>query len=200
MEKQQSFFSPISSTSKKLTSSPKTESLAPLSEKKTSVADSSNTANKQVFSIFIDGAARGNPGESGAGIFIALNGKDLLKKGFYLGTKTNNQAEYLALALALLLFHEFLAKHNVKPSLVSFFSDSELLVKQMNHTYKTKNPILKQLQAFIATQLKHTHYTFTHVMREKNKIADKLANQGVDQKIPPPSSYQKLLSQYGLLF
>src|ERR1700736_5606512 len=51
--------------------------------------------------LFVDGAARNNPGPAGAGIYILKNGTPFIKQGFYLGSKTNNQAEYLALVLGL---------------------------------------------------------------------------------------------------
>ena len=157
------------------------------------------TSNKNIISIYIDGAARGNPGPSGVGIHIFSADKDLIKKGFFIGIKTNNQAEYLALALALLLIKDFITKHSIDNAFFSFFSDSELLVKQMNNTYKIKNPVLKQLQTFISSLLREHNYSFTHVFREKNKIADKLANEGIDKQIFPSPTFRSLLSQHGLL-
>ena len=56
---------------------------------------------KSEFFLFTDGASRGNPGRSGIGIFLKDRDSIILKRSFYIGGKTNNQAEYLALACAL---------------------------------------------------------------------------------------------------
>ena len=63
-----------------------------------------------MLSIFIDGAARGNPGPAGAGIYGTYAGAVIINQGIYLGTKTNNQAEYMALLLALFLHTSGTAK------------------------------------------------------------------------------------------
>lgn len=103
----------------------------------------------ETIEIFVDGAARGNPGPAGAGIFITQADKELVKSGFFLGKKTNNQAEYLALALAL-----FLLKKQIKnPEKIIITSDSELLIKQMRGEYQVKNPILFQIKNLIHSML-----------------------------------------------
>ena len=77
--------------------------------------------------LFVDGASRKNPGKAGAGIYLVKEDKSILKKGFYLGTKTNNQAEYLALILGIFYAKKYMAKNDM----LTIFSDSELLVKHM---------------------------------------------------------------------
>ena len=110
--------------------------------------------------------------------------------------KTNNQAEYLALALAIFLLKKEISKntftqqHNLKIT-----SDSELLVKQMNGEYQVKNPILLQLKGLIDSMLQNLNYSFKHVLRENNKIADKLANQGIKNKNKMPSSFINLMAK-----
>ncbi len=154
--------------------------------------------NQPSIIIYIDGAARGNPGPAGAGIYITIDEKPTIKKGLYLEEKTNNQAEYLALLIALLLTQEMCKKHDLTHPHVSIFSDSELLVRQMNGAYKTKNPILAQLKKIISSLLQTISYSFTHVTRDKNKIADKLANEGIDKKRAIPSNIAKILADYGV--
>ncbi len=145
--------------------------------------------SKQTWTIFIDGASRGNPGKSGAGIFVEENGNTLLKKSVYLGSITNNQAEYLALALAIFFTEELC--HIKKMSLPSLriISDSLLLVKQIEGAYSVKNPVLKEMKYCIMKLLSNTSFTIEHVLRQHNKKADALANLGIDQKIPMPEEF-----------
>lgn len=136
--------------------------------------------------IFIDGAARGNPGPAGVGIAISYHRKLVVEKGFYLGEKTNNQAEYSALLCALVLAQDFCTKHHLATPHFEIFSDSELLVRQIKGLYSVKNATLVQLKKHADKLLSTVSYTITHVLREKNKVADKLANLGIDKKIKVP--------------
>ncbi len=145
--------------------------------------------------IFIDGAARGNPGPAGAGIFIKKNNKTVLEKGIFLGKKTNNQAEYLALALSVFLLQEKFSKKIKKSASIIITSDSELLVKQMKGIYKVKNPILYKIKALTILLQKEIKLKFKHVKREKNKIADNLANIGVDEKGKMPTKFKNMLEK-----
>jgi ribonuclease HI len=133
--------------------------------------------------VYTDGASRGNPGESGIGIIIYdENGTKLKSWNEFTGTKTNNQAEYLALLKAAELLNEL--KNDVKISFIEFFADSQLMVKQMNLEYKVKDPGLKELflkAQKLVNQLR-LPYKFIHIERALNKEADKLANQGIDNK------------------
>lgn len=151
---------------------------------------------KKNIQIFTDGASRGNPGPSGAGIYIfdKTSGKKILEKKFYLGKKTNNQAEYLALAIAA-----FYLKKNFKESSkysFHFFADSELLVRQMTKKYKIKNETIGKIKLLIDSLLKNMECNFKHVLREKNKIADKLANEGLDSKTILPKTFVNLLKKF----
>ena len=148
--------------------------------------------------IHIDGAARGNPGPAGAGIYLVYKHKAVVKKGLYLGEKTNNQAEYFALVFALLFVNELCEKEKITDAPLHIFSDSELLVRQMNGVYKIKNKELARLKHFIDKQLIKYTYQCTHVMREKNKEADKLANDGVDKKTKIPTAFLKVLAHANL--
>ncbi len=144
--------------------------------------------------VFVDGASRGNPGSAGAGVYIQHNHKDFLKKGFALGTKTNNQAEYLALAIALF----FIKQEKTTNPEISIVSDSELLIKQMQGLYKVKNPVLQNIKKLMNSLLQNTKPTFKHVLRDKNKIADQLANDGIDKKNGIPKDFLILLKNYNI--
>jgi ribonuclease HI len=125
--------------------------------------------------VHIDGAARGNPGDAGIGIIIHDEGKVIDEIGAYIGQTTNNIAEYMALIRGL---EQVLIK-GFKTA--NFFSDSELMVKQLNGEYKVKHPNLVPLyyQA-LSLIAKMEKFTIKHVTRDKNPDADRLANMGID--------------------
>jgi ribonuclease HI len=135
-----------------------------------------NKSAKSIIYIHIDGAARGNPGESGIGVLIKdENGRTReIKK--YLGTRTNNQAEYTALITAL----ESIKDH--KNQEIRIFTDSLLLANQMNGIWKVRHPEIKELH----TKAKRLTEGFSrvlisHVPREENAEADRLANLAIDE-------------------
>lgn len=148
--------------------------------------------------IFVDGAARGNPGQAGAGVYIKQNDQEIVKTGFYLGEKTNNQAEYLSLALAIFIILQELECLNIKSPKLIITSDSELLVRQITGLYKVKNPVLKQIKNLIDLLLKNIDFEIKHVLRDKNKIADKLSNEGVDKKNKLPAGFVCLLKKHNI--
>lgn len=124
---------------------------------------------------YTDGASRGNPGIAGCGAHIISPQQE--EHGFkrFLGTKTNNQAEYEAVILALEHLTRFKADH------VTIRADSELMVKQMNGEYKVKNSNILPLYTQVKDLTKNfTTIHFEHVRREFNKEADKLANEAID--------------------
>jgi ribonuclease HI len=122
-----------------------------------------------------DGGSRGNPGPAGAGFVIERDGEIICRAGRFLGSQTNNVAEYEALVWGL---------ENVSAlgfSQVKVFADSELLVKQINGQYRVKNAGLKPL--FVrALQLLRSFdsYRVSHVRREQNAEADTMANDAMD--------------------
>lgn len=125
-----------------------------------------------------DGACRGNPGPSSAGVFIVdpEGTEHRYKKTF--GTKTNNQAEYLALILAL----EHLVQFNAQDVIIR--ADSELMIKQIRGEYKVKNEDIKILFGKAKDLiLRIPRIRFEHVRREANKEADRLANLALDEYI-----------------
>jgi ribonuclease HI len=146
--------------------------------------------------IFIDGASRGNPGSAGAGVCILKNDIFVFKRGFYLGKKTNNQAEYLALALALFYLHKIIKKEAIEIRHITITSDSELMIRQMNGIYKIKNPELAQIKHFIDCTRKGFSCQFKHVLRAFNTEADAMANLGIDERKKVPLEFKKQLEPY----
>ncbi len=132
-----------------------------------------------VLTIHIDGAARGNPGPSGIGVvFFDRKGKIIKEVSLSLGESTNNVAEYAALLIAL----QEALKRNVRD--VHVFSDSELLVRQVSGDYKVKDTQLKWLHLFVQNLIAGcTQFELTYIPREKNKKADRLANQAVTEAL-----------------
>jgi ribonuclease HI len=129
--------------------------------------------------VNVDGASKGNPGESGIGVAIFDKDSNLINEACdYLGVATNNIAEYKALIFGIKLSIEYNAKR------VLFKSDSELMVKQIKGEYKVKNAQLKLLFTEAQSLLKKLpNWKIMHVPREENKEADLLANKGVEMSI-----------------
>ena len=127
--------------------------------------------------IYIDGASRGNPGPSAAGVAVCDGrGRLLESHGKLLGRGTNNRAEYGALLLGLRRAIELGAQA------VSIRADSELLVRQMQGSYKVKSATLKPLAAAARTLLEQLEeWDIDHVPREENSAADGLANRALDE-------------------
>lgn len=145
---------------------------------------------KSQWQIYVDGASRNNPGQAGAGVYILKNGEPFLKKGYYLGIMTNNQAEYTALLLALYHIESTFERDDT----MSIFSDSKLMIMQLQNIYKINNAQLKVLYHYATTFLRGKRTAFYHIMREANTIADKLANYGIDKRIAVPEEFKKFCS------
>lgn len=127
----------------------------------------------RIVKVFIDGASRGNPGPSGIGILMLdENDNEIGKISEKINNTTNNVAEYKALLRAIKECQKlkFLSVH--------FFTDSQLLAQQINGNYKIKNEKLKPLYVNIKGKLLgFKNWKITHIPREKNTTADKLANE-----------------------
>jgi len=135
------------------------------------------TKTNSSLTIYTDGASKGNPGAAAAGIAIYdSSGKIVKKVKKYLGTMTNNQAEYNALLIGLR------AAHRISDKKIKIFMDSELIVKQIKGQYKVKNSELRVIYLEVLKQLKKFGgHSINHVMRADNKLADSLANEAIKE-------------------
>jgi ribonuclease HI len=126
---------------------------------------------------YCDGGSRGNPGPAGFGVYIQdAAGSVLGELSQYLGAHTNNFAEYSALLAAL----EFAITKGHKSLRV--ISDSELMVKQMKGQYRVNSPELRPLYEEARRRVAQLdHFQIQHVLREKNRHADRLANLAMDR-------------------
>ena len=129
--------------------------------------------------IYTDGASRGNPGEAGAGAIIYGEEGTVIKKvKKYLGTTTNNVAEYMALIIAL---NEAL---RLKGEILHLFSDSELMVRQIKGIYKVRDRKMQALWREVKKLLaQFIQYDIICIDRRKNREADELANLAIDEQI-----------------
>ncbi len=137
------------------------------------------TKNNKDWTLFVDGASRCNPGDSGAGFYILCNGVPVAQQGFFLGTKTNNQAEYLALIIGLLYLKEYV----FECSSVLVMSDSQLMVRQLQGLYRVKDPLLRRLFSVAHLLMRDLGAHIIHVRRDQNSVADSMANFGIDQRV-----------------
>ena len=133
----------------------------------------------QAFVLYVDGASRGNPGRAGAGVWMTDGeGKKILEMARYLGYKTNNQAEYLALLLGLKE-----AKRLGGASL-RIFTDSELVERQIRGLYRVKDLKLRPLHKTVMKKLAgFSSFQIESIPREQNHIADRLANQAIERRV-----------------
>jgi ribonuclease HI len=125
---------------------------------------------------FVDGASRGNPGPAGYGVYMTTDKGEILSVSGFLGTATNNVAEYAGLIDALALAHEEGATE------VEVISDSLLLVNQMLGKFRVKHanliPLYEKAQRMAR---RFRRFTIRHTLRAGNKEADRLANLAVDR-------------------
>ena len=149
---------------------------------------------------YTDGASRGNPGPAAAAFVLSdPAGTRLQAKAFFIGQTTNNVAEYTAIIKALQAAKEIGAKE------LTVFSDSELLVRQINGKYKVKSeqirPLFKQAIELLS---EFENYKVRFIPREKNKEADKLVNQALNlerdvESKPAPATQNKEPIRLGVL-
>ena len=128
--------------------------------------------------IYTDGASRGNPGPAAAAYVLTdWHGRELAAKGLYLGEATNNVAEYSGLMRALE------AAKQMSPKLLCIYSDSELVVRQINGEYKVKSELIRPLYQKAMSLLESFDcYQVKHIPRGKNARADSLCNRALDRE------------------
>jgi probable phosphoglycerate mutase len=126
---------------------------------------------------FCDGGSRGNPGPAGYGVYIQdEKGQKVAELSEFLGKKTNNFAEYSGLLAAL----DYAITHG-HPHLKAV-ADSELMVKQIKGQYRVNSPELRPLYEDARRRIAQLEgFQIQHVLREKNRHADRLANAAMDK-------------------
>ncbi|HBF35266.1 TPA: hypothetical protein DDW35_11965 [Candidatus Sumerlaeota bacterium] len=129
--------------------------------------------------VFVDGASKGNPGPAYAGVQITtIEGEPVYEAGLALGEMTNNAAEYHGMLHAL----EMLTENGCPEAY--FFSDSMLMVNQMNGEWQVKHPgIMPLIQRAQVLRKKLSRFQIVHVRRENNRRADELANLACKKKL-----------------
>ncbi|MFZ5468192.1 MAG: ribonuclease HI family protein [Myxococcota bacterium] len=129
--------------------------------------------------VYSDGAARGNPGPSGAGaVLVEPSGQVVDRLGKYLGVQTNNYAEYMGLLLGLKRARELGVRE------VEVFADSELMIRQLGGRYQVKSPTLRPLYEEALRLLNDfSRVKLVHVPREMNTAADEMSNRAIDERL-----------------
>ncbi len=151
---------------------------------KTLSPDNSTLKTSGVVECFVDGAAQPNPGHAGAGAVLYKNSVKISEISEYLGIKTNNQAEYSALILAL----DKAAKIKEKFSSLRIYSDSLLMVNQTNGSWRVKDVEIAVLLSEVKKKIeiikskKNATVSLKHISREKNKTADALSVLAIKSK------------------
>lgn len=134
-----------------------------------------NLDTAQLVTLRTDGGARGNPGPAGIGFTVEQDGTEVFGAGAFIGSHTNNVAEYAAILWGL----QNVIAAGAQQVLV--LADSELVVKQLNGQYKVKNAGLKPLYAAVVrTAQKLPSVRFEHIRRAQNSVADGYANEAMD--------------------
>ncbi|WP_030970518.1 bifunctional RNase H/acid phosphatase [Streptomyces sp. NRRL S-1824] len=135
------------------------------------------------FVIEADGGSRGNPGPAGYGAVVIdpVTGETLAEAAEYIGVATNNVAEYKGLIAGLKAAKALVPDASAEGALqVRVRMDSKLVVEQMSGRWKIKHPDMKPLAAEAGRILPASAVTYEWIPREKNKHADRLANEAMD--------------------
>jgi ribonuclease HI len=130
-----------------------------------------------VLTIHIDGASRGNPGPSGIGVVIIKNKLIIAEYNEFIGKKTNNQAEYVALKKALQIA-------SILDNEITVLSDSKLVVSQRKNKYRVRNKQIKIIFREISNLEKQFRTViYRYIPRATNRYADFLANRAIDERL-----------------
>jgi ribonuclease HI len=129
-----------------------------------------------MINIYTDGGSRGNPGKAAcAFIVVSKYDKIIKEEAKSLGVKTNNEAEYIAIISALTFMQE---------KEINMFSDSELVVRQLNGEYAVRQGHLQALKHEVDKLRENRNIKFSHVKRDNEFItrADELVNEVLDKE------------------
>jgi ribonuclease HI len=134
-----------------------------------------NADSDGLVNVYTDGAVSGNPGPGGIGVAIYNSaGEEIAYGKKFIGNSTNNEAEYKALIFSLDILDDMTGIKNI-----CFYTDSELMAKQIQGKYKVSSPnVFKHYVEFFKRIKKYGSYKIEHVRREKNQRADELAVLG----------------------
>ncbi len=129
--------------------------------------------------VYSDGAARGNPGISGAGAVLVMpSGQVVDRLGKFLGVQTNNYAEYMGLLIGLRRARDLGVRE------IEVFADSELMIRQLGGRYQVKSATLRPLYEEAVKLLNDfSRVKLVHVPREMNKAADEMSNRAIDERM-----------------
>jgi ribonuclease HI len=125
---------------------------------------------------YVDGGSRGNPGPAGIGVVIAGSADGTIKIKKWIGDQDNNVAEYVALLEALQFALGFGART------LHVYSDSEVVVKQMKGEYRCRSSRLYSLHWTCRKLARSLDFSISHISRENNAEANRLANSAVRNK------------------
>ena len=155
------------------------EKLADHSPRGGSAFEPEVNSNLNRIRVYSDGAARGNPGPSGAGaVLVEPSGQIVDRLGKFLGVRTNNYAEYMGLLLGLKRAKELGVRE------IEVFTDSELLIRQLGGRYQVKSASLRPLYEEALNLLNgFSRVKLVHVPREMNSAADEMSNRAIDERL-----------------
>jgi ribonuclease HI len=131
-----------------------------------------------ILSVYIDGGSKGNPGPASIGIVGYSENKKVFSQRADIGIATNNKAEYTAAITAFEIIKKFQKEAHIHIQKIHFFSDSTLLVHQLNGLFKVKNALIREyvLKIRIAEEDLGVPVTYTWISRVHNQEADDLVN------------------------
>jgi len=129
-----------------------------------------------VLTAYVDGGSLGNPGPSGIGVVMDGAGGEPVRIAKWIGWQDNNVAEYLALLEALQ------CALGLKARALHVYSDSQVVVKQMIGEYECRSPRLYSLNWICRKLARSLEFSISHVRREENVEANRLANSAARRK------------------
>jgi ribonuclease HI len=129
--------------------------------------------------VYVDGGARGNPGPAAIGFVVYDDAQqELYRFGAHIGNHTNNYAEYMALIEALGYLESA-----CNDAVATIYSDSQLIVRQVNGQYKVRDSTLKSLHHRASQMIKNIHgLHIAHIRRSENTVADTIVNRVLDKR------------------
>ncbi|MGB8988602.1 MAG: ribonuclease HI family protein [Candidatus Sulfotelmatobacter sp.] len=136
----------------------------------------SGTAVMPELVAYVDGGSQGNPGPSGIGVIIDGCDSGPIRIAKWIGHQDNNVAEYVALMEAL----QYAVALNAKA--LHVYSDSEVVVRQMRGEYTCRSSRLYSLHWTCRKLARALNFSISHVSRENNAEANRLANTAVRQR------------------